>query len=222
MTNAPIWMRATARVDLMRGDIRAARRWSQRIDVPMDAAHRFENLTLARVLIASGDVESRQRALDRLESISDEGHRVEILMLRALAQRNQPDAALPLLDEALRLSEPEGYLRLFADDARMIVPLLHLLLAKPGFGASPSTINAILEAASPLDFGEDGPPGSQLTERELDALRLLASDASTEEIAAAMSVSVSTVRTYAKRIYSKLGVHSRAEAVYLARERKLI
>ena len=61
-----------------------------------------------------------------------------LLMLRALAQRDQPDAALPLLDEALRLAEPEGHLRLFADEARMIVPLLHLLLAKPGFGASPS------------------------------------------------------------------------------------
>ena len=55
---------AAARVDLMQGNFRAARRWSQRVDIPMDAAHGFENLTLARALIASGDGESKPRALD--------------------------------------------------------------------------------------------------------------------------------------------------------------
>jgi LuxR family maltose regulon positive regulatory protein len=51
---------------------------------------------------------------------------------------------------------------------------------------------------------------------------LLATELSIEAIAAEMIVSVSTVRTYAKRIYNKLDVHSRAEAVYRAKELKLL
>lgn len=64
--------------------------------------------------------------------------------------------------------------------------------------------------------------GETLTERELETLQLLATDHSTEEIADRLAVSLSTIRTYCKRIYSKLDVHSRAEAVYRARELNLI
>ena len=63
---------------------------------------------------------------------------------------------------------------------------------------------------------------SSLTERELDTLRLLETKYSIEDIANKLSVSVSTVRTYCKRIYNKLNVHSRSEAVYRARELKLL
>ena len=65
-------------------------------------------------------------------------------------------------------------------------------------------------------------PGNILTERELRTLRLLATERSIEDIAAEMIISVSTVRTYAKRIYSKLDVHSRAEAAYRAKELKIL
>ncbi len=37
-----------------------------------------------------------------------------------------------------------------------------------------------------------------------------------------MIVTVGTVRTYAKRVYSKLGAHSRFEAVVMAREMDLL
>jgi LuxR family maltose regulon positive regulatory protein len=57
-----------------------------------------------------------------------------------------------------------------------------------------------------------------LTERELQVLRLLASDRSTAEIAAELVISISTLRTHTKRVYGKLGVHSRLQAVAKARE----
>lgn len=57
-----------------------------------------------------------------------------------------------------------------------------------------------------------------LTEREMETLEFLQSDLSVQEIADNLSVSVSTIRTYCKRIYNKLHVHSRAEAVFRARE----
>jgi uncharacterized protein YjbI with pentapeptide repeats/DNA-binding CsgD family transcriptional regulator len=61
-----------------------------------------------------------------------------------------------------------------------------------------------------------------LTPRELQTLQLLATDLSVEDIATEMVVSVATVRTHAKHIYSKLTVHSRLQAVQRAKELALL
>jgi DNA-binding CsgD family transcriptional regulator len=52
-----------------------------------------------------------------------------------------------------------------------------------------------------------------LTPRERDVVALLVSGASTRDIASRSGLTVSTVNTYLKRIFSKLGVHSRVELV---------
>jgi LuxR family maltose regulon positive regulatory protein len=62
----------------------------------------------------------------------------------------------------------------------------------------------------------------RLSNRELEVLRLLNTDLSAPEIAVELVVSVNTVRTHIKRIYSKLDAHSRYEAVGRARELDLL
>ncbi len=57
-----------------------------------------------------------------------------------------------------------------------------------------------------------------LTAREQDVLRLMMAGLANRQIAADLGVEVDTVRWYAKQIYSKLGVHSRTEAVLRAQE----
>ncbi len=52
-----------------------------------------------------------------------------------------------------------------------------------------------------------------LTPRECDVVRRLVGGSSTREIAKGTGLTVSTVNTYLKRIFSKLGVHSRVELV---------
>lgn len=52
-----------------------------------------------------------------------------------------------------------------------------------------------------------------LTPRERDVVSLLVSGSSTRDIASRTGLTVSTVNTYLKRIFSKLGVHSRVELV---------
>jgi predicted ATPase/DNA-binding CsgD family transcriptional regulator/DNA-binding XRE family transcriptional regulator len=59
-------------------------------------------------------------------------------------------------------------------------------------------------------------PLSALTEREQDILKLLLSDLPDSVIAERLSLKISTVRWYVKQIYSKLGVHSREEAMLYA------
>jgi LuxR family transcriptional regulator, maltose regulon positive regulatory protein len=65
-------------------------------------------------------------------------------------------------------------------------------------------------------------PYWELSQRELEVLRLLPSSLSQREIAAELYVSFNTVRTHTRVIFSKLGVTSRAEAVARARELGLI
>lgn len=54
---------------------------------------------------------------------------------------------------------------------------------------------------------------SSLAPREREVLKLLADGCPYKEIASAMKVSLGTIRTYIERIYEKLHVHSRTEAV---------
>ena len=54
---------------------------------------------------------------------------------------------------------------------------------------------------------------STISPREEEVLRLLADGCPYKEIAATMQVSMGTVRTFIERIYKKLHVHSRTEAV---------
>ncbi len=68
----------------------------------------------------------------------------------------------------------------------------------------------------------DPPLLDPLTEREGQILRLLAAGLSTPEIAEELIISVGTVRSHVKRLYSKLDAHSRHEAITRARELGLL
>jgi ATP/maltotriose-dependent transcriptional regulator MalT len=52
-----------------------------------------------------------------------------------------------------------------------------------------------------------------LTERDLEVLRLLAAGRSYAEMAAELFLEHSTVKTHLIHLYSKLGIHSRTQAV---------
>jgi len=63
---------------------------------------------------------------------------------------------------------------------------------------------------------------SQLSKRELEVLSCLSIGMSDQEISEKLFVSLATVRTHCRRIYSKLLVKNRSEAANVAREYNLI
>lgn len=65
-------------------------------------------------------------------------------------------------------------------------------------------------------------PRPTLTDRELDILGQLARGLSNREIARALFISEATVKTHLGRIYDKLGVDTRAGAVSVAKEQRLL
>ena len=62
----------------------------------------------------------------------------------------------------------------------------------------------------------------ELTPREAQLLRELPSLATLEEIAASFYLSVNTIKTHLRNLYRQLGVTSRREAIFVARQRGLL
>lgn len=80
----------------------------------------------------------------------------------------------------------------------------------------------IVARAVPTGAGEmDRRAGRGLTRRERQLLRLVARGADVRHIAGTLDVAEQTVRNYLSRVYGKLGVHTRAEAIVWAREHDL-
>lgn len=64
--------------------------------------------------------------------------------------------------------------------------------------------------------------GEQVTQREVEILRLLAEGKDMLAIAEALTISANTVRTHLQNVFAKLGAHSKLEAVVIARSRGVI
>jgi DNA-binding NarL/FixJ family response regulator len=80
--------------------------------------------------------------------------------------------------------------------------------------------NSKIQGVSPVI--QENPAAGILTRRETAILDLIARGDSYGDVAKLLSVSVGTVQTHVKNIYSKLSVHSRGEAVYEAQRRGLL
>ena len=231
-----------ARVWIRQGRLIEADRWVREQglspDDDLSYLREFEHLTLVRVLVARYKTDRLDDALqgalgllERLLQAAEEGSRtgsvIEILLLQGLAHQAQDDLprALASLERALMLAEPEGYVQLFVDEGKPIADLLtrmkvegckrkeyiHKLLA--AFGTQ--------LAVHPSSFSPQ-PLVEPLSERELEVLKLLGTELSGPEIARKLSVSLNTVRTHTKNIYSKLEVSSRRAAVRRAEELGLL
>jgi DNA-binding NarL/FixJ family response regulator len=66
------------------------------------------------------------------------------------------------------------------------------------------------------------PPGGQLTERELQVLTGMSQGKSNGQIGRDLYLSEDTIKTHARRLFRKLGVNDRAQAVALGFRRGLV
>ena len=226
-----------ARVWLQQGRVADALAWARGAGLSaaddLSYLREYEHITLARALLAQHrhmrDEHSLRDAsalLARLLPAAEAGGRtgsvLEILALQALAYRadgNVPDAGAAL-ERALVLAEPEGYARLFVDEGATMAGLLEAVASRSAIRTYAHRLLSLFGNHEPVAPTGDRLAGlaEPLSEREREVLRLLATEMSGPEIARLLVVSLHTVRTHTKRIYTKLGVNSRRAAVVRAQE----
>ena len=203
----------------------AAQRGIAVTDEP-DYLREYEHVTLARALLGAEDRTAAgflECLLTSAEAGGRQGTSLEILVLLAVARKRQGDigAAMDALSRALELAEPEGFARTFTDEGPTMASLLSAAAKR---GVAPSYATRLLGSTNPAprESARHEALVDPLSDRELEVLRLLASELSGPEIARHLVVSLNTVRTHTKNIYSKLGVGSRREAVRRADELGLL
>jgi LuxR family maltose regulon positive regulatory protein len=174
--------------------------------------------------------------LERLLKAADEGGRtgsvIEILVLQALVHEAKGDIPLALtsLERALTLAEPEGHVRIFVDEGQ---PMAQLLSEAVADGIVPDYTGKLLKAfeeekqritgqSSPTAASFSQPLIEPLSRRELEVLQLISQGLSNREISEKLFLALDTVKGHNRRIYGKLQVQRRTEAVARARELDLL
>ncbi len=90
-----------------------------------------------------------------------------------------------------------------------------------GSPMSPSIARSLIKRFQP-QASADQTPANDLTKRELEVLKLIARGLNYNEISVSLDISYHTVASHVKKIYRKLQVNSRSEAVYEAEQMGLI
>lgn len=232
-----------AELALTQGKLGAASQWAAQLDPvrPLSPVYGFfsSQLTLVKVWLAQNTPASRGRASDllsRLQAFFTSTHNVrfsiETLALQALLSSAEGDesAALTALREAITLAEPGGFIRVFVDLGPSIARLLEQLRRQ---GVTPHYIGRILSAFEETDETPTGTDGRRtsveeaclldpLTPRELEVLGHLARHQTNRQIAEELVISPGTVKTHTLRIYRKLDVAGRQQAVAKARKLNIL
>jgi len=193
------------------------------LDAASELADRA-NLPIARARVAIGRGDSAT-ALALLEPVLAEMRTrrwtdriIEAELLLAIAQCIGGDnaAALRSFRSVAAATEPEGIVRLVLDEGEPVRALLKTAHAENIHRDYAARFLALLGGAAPAITGADGPKES-LSRREREVLTLLARGLSNGEIAEHLFVSISTVKGHNYRIFEKLGVDRRTQAVARAR-----
>lgn len=225
-----------ARMQLFLAERQAVAQWATAYQASRpDAAFEYAELTLVRYLIMSGDVEIvpsiLRPLLDTAPHESRASMEIKLLFARYYQDKGDIPTALIWLSEALGIAAPEGFMRIFLDEA----PVLDLL---PQVRESaPDLVAAILGQQKSADDIERLVPSEKLrtglsdveravqpqlpeplTEQELNILALIVGGKTNQQIADELVVTVGTVKWHVHNILQKLGVNNRTQATIRAQE----
>ena len=190
-------------------------------------ANRFDlPLSQARIDLAQGEggraLERLKNYLDKVEAMDWQDERMKGLILQSMAYHTtgESERAQAALESALSIADPASCVRSFLDEGPVMEQLLSDAAAR---GTLPGYVRKLLAAfqdekskqVSQLTF-------DLLTQREIEILQLIAQGLSNQEISERLYLALDTVKGYTRRIFEKLHVQRRTEAVARARELGLI
>jgi LuxR family transcriptional regulator, maltose regulon positive regulatory protein len=209
---------------LRQGNVAGAAQLVQGLGLPVSQA---------RVYLAQGDASAALAVLEpwlqQAESTGWENERLKTMALQAVVHRanGEIDKAIRMLGDALILAEPEGFIRTFVDEGLPMVSLLSEVAAHGIMTTYASKLLAAFEVEKQKMDAQSSLPSVQpliepLSQRELEVLQLIAQGLSNDEIGKRLFLALDTVKGHNRRIYDKLQVQRRTEAVARARELGLL
>jgi LuxR family maltose regulon positive regulatory protein len=231
-----------AQLWLADGAVARAAYWAEQLAQAQDqrsaSLEEHAQMALARIALAEGRAgEALERVAPLLEQARTTerwGNAIEVLVLQALAYQMHHDErqALRALAEAVCRAEPEGYIRLFADEgASMAALLVRLRDQERRRGPTPyldtllaafpdcrlQIVDCRLAAKQSAICNLQSAMVEPLSARELEVLQLIARGASNQEIAEELVLAVNTVKRHVSNIIAKLESANRTQAVAQAR-----
>ncbi len=205
---------------LRQGSLSAAAHLAQAHELP---------ISQARVYLTQGDTSAALAVLEswrqqvEARGWQDERLRVMVLQAVALEAHGEQDQAVHLLCDALALAALGGFIRTFVDEG---VPMAHLLSEAATHGMMPDYLGKVLAAcaadAQRRENNSSPPSPAQpllepLSHRELEVLYLMAQGLSNQEMSERLFLALDTVKGHNRKIFGKLQVQRRTEAVARAR-----
>ncbi|WP_276356206.1 LuxR C-terminal-related transcriptional regulator [Cohnella caldifontis] len=200
----------------------------------------IEYLALVRLLIKQKKHTPALRLLEllklqsRRENLLSSLAEISILQATAEYRRGHRSAALRFLHEALTIGEANGYVRSFLDEGKGMEDLLRSYLAQrkreagaPLWeGVSEAYVQRLIGVFPQSGADAAAPPDASLveplSESETAMLEMVRAGSSNGEIARELALSEGTVKVYLSRLYAKLGVSSRTQAVSKAKELRIL
>lgn len=222
-----------AAIWLKEGNLKAVENWldEKNIQVNIEKMH-FSQIEeyelLVEVLLAREKAEDALMVLAKTLDIAEEAGAASKVITEQLfcslahQQLGQETEAFQALSHAVALGEDSGMTSVFIRLCKPLSGILRQILTRGVAVHFITEILAGIEKEEGSIYQTSNLPAhhlvDSLSEREVEILRLLITELSVPEISNELVVSVSTVRSHIKHIYSKLDVHSRYEAVARAKE----
>jgi len=217
---------------LRQGDLAAAAHFAQTQDLPFSQA---------RVYLAQGNPSAALAVLEpfrqQMEAKGWQDERLKLMVLQAVAlhAHGEKDKAVQLLGEVLALAEPGGFIRIFVDEGepmRLLILDFRLWIEKQARADDSNLLgytDKLLAAFAPPSAIPQSEIKNQkskivesLSQRELKILQFIAQGLSNREIGERLFLALDTVKGHNRKIFDKLQVQSRTEAVARARELGLL
>lgn len=182
-----------------------------------DVTTALEDLPVASVLVDADGVIRWQNRAGKEARGELVGRRAEEVVAESdLAELQQ------VLETIVCRGEPAEFTLRVRDPSGVFVPI-DFSSAPVRDGNAVVAVFGIGRPAAERSSQAPAAPGAEnLTPRQLEVLGLLGEGRSTHEIAATLSLSPTTVRNYVAQLLAALGVHTRLQAVVVARQRGLI
>ena len=239
-----------ARLALLRNDTGSAAAWAGAVCESTPGPGTFLSMeipavTECRVLIHTRTKKGLEEADERLDVLYDRfksmnmiSHQIEVMVLRALTKRllKKDGDACDLLGQAMDLACEGGWFHPFFELGDIMVKMLEQTVQKDGAtDLTKQFFKIFKEAGIYMVSVEPQTPGKKtirhikpqplidpMSNREMEILELLSRYLQNKEIAEQLYISPETVKSHLKRIYDKLMVSNRRDAISKARELGLV